>query len=381
MSIYPITGELREILLGFESTIVFFSFQFVILFILKFNRHKANSLELQDYFRLQNKSFGQQLNQYFSFLRIREIAWGALFFLIGLTYMMFILSDFYAGDENTRLAFLYSGYLFFIIGIILLAYSFEKKELKNTRYFFTKTFTIILFLEMISMLVIPWLVLPLGIILWPIIIGMLIKLTVLNYRRSKGLRSLAFPTYSLFIGLMILIFGFLFTTDPIIIRGGLELRLVGDLIEIVGIILCGLSFYFLPTFEEYDWIEKIRQLYIIHSSGISLYSHNFRPKEKQIESDLTTGAIIAIKSMIEEMNLKGKKLESIRKGQFTVLLGYGKYVTIAIFADTDSLSLREKAQYFINAFETKYEKRLVKWFGNTDIFDDADELVRKIFPI
>jgi hypothetical protein len=378
---YPLTGSLREILLGIEVTIIFFCLQFALLFSIKLYYRSSKNKELKAIFKYHRKDFGAQFEQYLSLLKIREFAWGFLFLQMALTYFMFVLSDFFAGDELTRLFFLYSGYLFFLVGLTSLTFSFEKSELKSVNYFYTKTFFSILILEMLSMVFFRSMVVIIGMIIWPIIVIMLIKLTRSMIERSKGLRTIAFPTYGLFLGLLLLLIGFIFTTDILMNLFGIYMRLIGDLIGVAGIIMCGLSFFFLPSFAEYDWLEKIRYIYIIHPSGISLYSYNFRPKDHNIESDLTTGAIIAIKSIIEEMSEKGKQLESIKKDNFTILLGQGTYCIAALIADEDSLSLREKIKSFIRIFENKYQKYLVHWFGNTDIFKDTDKIVKEIFPI
>ena len=73
-----------------------------------------------------------------------------------------------------------------------------------------------------------------------------------------------------------------------------------------------------------------------------------------MESDLTSGAIIAIKSMLEEMSLTGKRLESIKKAGFTILMEYGRIVLSVMFVDEDSVSLREKNYEFCEKFENMF---------------------------
>jgi hypothetical protein len=349
------------------------------MFGIKFSNNRAKKKEIAALF-MKSKVFDfKDIEKYLSLLRYREVAWGSLFFFLGTTFLMFIIGDFYAGDTVTRLFFLYSGYLFFILGMIILSYSIEHNEFRSGKYRYTKLFLGVFIAELFVMSIFPALTVVLGIFIIPIVFFMLVRLTNVTIMRSKGLKSLAFPTYSLFLGQMLLLLGFIFTIDLINNYLGLYSRFFGDLLELIGIIFCGLSFYFLPSFEEYEWIEKIRQLYIIHPSGISLYHHNFHHSDRLIESDLTTGAIIAIKNIIEEMSLKGKKLESIKRSNFTVLLEYGQYVISALIAENDSVILREKNRMFIQAFEKRFEKQLAKWFGNTDVFKDTSMLIKQIF--
>jgi hypothetical protein len=199
--------------------------------------------------------------------------------------------------------------------------------------------------------------------------------------RAKGMKTLLIPLYTLFIGLLILIFGFSLSTDMIMDYFGEAVRLIGDLIQLVAVILCAISFYFLPSFSEYDWLEKIRALFIIHPSGIAIFSHDFRPSNQQkIETDLTSGAIIAIKSIIEEMSLTGKQLESIKKAGFTILMEYGQYILSVMFVDEDSVSLRDKNHEFCKRFEDMFPN-LKYFYGNVDQFNKAEEIIKKIFAL
>jgi hypothetical protein len=223
-------------------------------------------------------------------------------------------------------------------------------------------------------------VIVINLLVWPFEIILFTKYSRVLYLRSKGIKKMEIPTFSLLIGLLLIIFGFFLSTDYLITHFGERMRLYADLIQLFAIILCALSFYFLPSFAEYDWLEKIRAVYIIHPSGISLFNHNFRPFENLYESDLTTGAIIALKSLIEEMSEKGKNLESIQKEGFTILLEYGTNIISALLVDDDSISLREKNKIFCREFQKMFPN-LGKWYGNVDEFVKAEKLIKEIFFI
>ena len=140
MTNFPISGPLREILLGFEWIIVFFCFQFVLLFAIKLYFRSTKKKELQEIFHYEKKALAAQFDQYLLLLKIREFAWGFLFLLLGLTYLMFIIADYFAGDAKTRLFFLYAGYLFFLIGMTTLSFSLERNEIRTHNYVFSKIF-------------------------------------------------------------------------------------------------------------------------------------------------------------------------------------------------------------------------------------------------
>jgi hypothetical protein len=200
--------------------------------------------------------------------------------------------------------------------------------------------------------------------------------------RVKGLRRLALPVYALFFGFFLLFLGFLATTDQANTYFGIIGRLLGDLTQMFAIAMFALAFYFLPSFSEFDWVDKIRALFVVHPSGISLFNYNFQVNDKtqRYESDLTTGAIVAIKAMMQDMSTQKKSnVQSIRKEDFTMLLEYGKNVICVLLTDQESVSLREKIKSFCHEFERTYNNQLEKWYGKVDHFNSAKTIVEKIF--
>jgi len=376
-------SEYREILLGIEWIIVFFCFEFFILFFSRYNQRKSKkmSIVLSNFLRNEDRSARKVFEEYMNLLVSREIAWGIVFFFLGWMYFMFIISDFYANTNFIREIFLDAGYLLFVCAIITIGYSIERNELRKTNFLFSKIFGSLLIVLLLAILFWDQGVQYILILFWPFIFIMFYQAMGIMLRRAHGIHRLILPTYSLIAGLFFLILGFFFSTDYIILNYGIIFRLIGDLIQFGAVALCAVSFYFLPSFSEYDWIEKIRAIFIIHPSGILLFNYDFRGENNQsYESDLTSSAIVAIKSLIEDMAITGKKIESVKKEGFTMLLEYGRHIFSVLLADEDTASLREKNHAFCEDFEKNFPDAR-RFYGNVDKFKDADKIIKKIFVI
>ena len=269
--VFPIQSNYRDVLLGLEWVIIYFCFEFFILFLVDYIHKKQRFNSLSKNFSLNDSAFSKfQVYMYTS--RIRDLAWGFLFLCIGVMYIMYIISDFYVFDMNLRSIFRYIGYFLFILGVIGLAYSLEQNELKMTHFFYTKVFigflvALFLFIGLLNNYVVL-----VVLAIWPFIFILLVQFIRVMILRAKGLQKLIRPIFTLFIGMIFLIFGFALSTDFFMSLFGDISRLIGDIVQLGAIIICAISFYVLPSFSEYDWLGKIRAIFIIHPSGISLFS-------------------------------------------------------------------------------------------------------------
>jgi hypothetical protein len=382
---FPIEGELRETMLSIEVVIMFFCFEFFILFFSRYLKRskKSNALSKTRGFKIQN--IPEQFNQYLNQMKNREFAWGLLFFLLGIMFILFIIGDYYTNLADRKLIIDF-GYICFFLGATIFSISIERNELKRLNLAYSKFFIFIFILLVVTILMqseLSKVVSGISLVSFSLF-GLLYMNNLVE--NVEGSRKYSLPIYSLLIGVISFVTGFSFSTDFMVEQFGLVIRLSGDLISLFGLIMCALSFFNLPNFSEFDYLDKIRAIYVINPSGISLFSHFFREdeQEEKIESDLTTGAIIAINSILQDMASKegksdGKKLESIQKNDFTMLLEYGKHVICVLLADEDSKTLRDKIQIFCDVFELRYKKQLKNWFGKTDHFNSATDIVEKVF--
>jgi hypothetical protein len=63
------------------------------------------------------------------------------------------------------------------------------------------------------------------------------------------------------------------------------------------------------------------------------------------------------------------------------MIEYGQYVFSAIFADKNSVELRNKLTEFVGIFEEKHAEELSGWLGDTSPFSDDWMIVNEIFKV
>lgn len=403
---------LRIVLLTLEVMIAFLCFQFSVLFFIRYSSRKWQNLEYLRIYQQEKKKqdvkkkteekigsnekdeadnqvedlspqlkYYKDLLGYGAVVKDREVAWGCMFSMLLFMRIMIILADFYSGDIPTRSAFLLAGFLEMVIAFTLMAYSFEQRELKSNNFLITKIylgiFALIIIFLFVNLSNVSYFI-SFTSLLFALI--MQIQYARIIILRSKGLGSVLIPNFLLMAGLLCFTGGFVLSSDYIQqLWGNYNTRLIGNLLQVIGVILCGFSFYLIPHFDDMDWIDKIRNIYIVHPSGIALFQHEFR-KSSISETDLTTSALIAIKSLIQELGGKKKEsLSSIQRGYTSISIESGKNIFSVIMADADSLSVRAKNRSFCQKFEEKYGKHVQNWNGDISIFSGAKELIGEIF--
>ena len=141
--------------------------------------------------------------------------------------------------------------------------------------------------------------------------------------------------------------------------------------------------------KEKEWYESLFHLYIVHKSGMLLYDYEFIKEEDKIESDLVSGGIIGLTTLLSEI-VKGKeKLRTIDHGEKKLMFKYSpkKDVIFVLVIAEDLLVIRDKMDKFILEFIEKYEKKLVKmdgvivsdWVGVSELIDKYFQ--RKYFEL
>lgn len=130
------------------------------------------------------------------------------------------------------------------------------------------------------------------------------------------------------------------------------------------------------SYEE----AKMDSIHIMMSDGRSVFTHTFT-EESTVEPALVSGLFSAITSFAKETVKSEQRLRTIDHGDVVLLIEYGLYVFSAIFADKNSVELRNKLIQFINIFEEKHKAELDGWLGDTSPFADDWMLINEIFEI
>jgi hypothetical protein len=138
--------------------------------------------------------------------------------------------------------------------------------------------------------------------------------------------------------------------------------------------------FWAPEFNYYYRKSKLDALYIMAADGRDLFTYQFS-EGTMPEAGLVSGMFSAITAFIKETTKSRDLLRYIDNGDKKILLEYGNYVIVALFADSSSAELREKLAKLIHKFEEKFEKILKRWNGDCTPFMQEDKLVKEIFEI
>ncbi|RDE13109.1 MAG: hypothetical protein C4K49_09020, partial [Candidatus Thorarchaeota archaeon] len=124
----------------------------------------------------------------------------------------------------------------------------------------------------------------------------------------------------------------------------------------------------LQAFKDLGSLKHFIAVYV--GRGTCVFYHPFA--EARIQADLISGFIAAITSVYGELKGDGVQgtLEEIHYHGLKLNSYSGKYVIgILILEGELTQLLKERLQYFIEVFESKYEDHLKNWKGETDCFD------------
>jgi hypothetical protein len=361
---FPITGDLRLLLLVMEWIFVITGFEISSIFLLRFFKQEKTLKNIQDL-------------GYFSLFAGFSLMW--LFYIIGDYYASattetpFLIWD--VGSE--RALFLNIGYFTMIIAAFFLLLGIEKYNvILLKKYLFTGLFSICAILFLILFFIDIRITQPITYIFWMGFLSFFISYIIkfIKKLQSKGLY--------LFFGLAFMLIGFLFTTDAVVSVFGLQGRLIGAIMQLISVVLLSYFFLTLPPFSEFDWEEKLEALFLINNAGICLYYKVFVERKDMMSEHLISAAIASINIMLRELSetaVQRHGFSIIKKQTENVIIYQGDYVSGVLYTSEElnlpKLALRD----FIEKFETLYKNILVDWDGLTDIFKPAEIIANDLF--
>ncbi|MFX1494295.1 MAG: hypothetical protein ACFFBZ_08445 [Promethearchaeota archaeon] len=299
---FPFIGNLRFPLLIIEWVIFLFSLELAIIFYLRYNKQK---------------------NEY----KIREdLGYFCLFISFALMEMFFIKSDYYSSNilespyliwsqGSERDLFLNFGYISLIIGALTFIYFVESsRKLSKFRYSFSLCFLILLIFFFIIFFIDLSITGLISIIFWPVFMLLFILYIIDLVKRIKGRKSV-FTTIIKYLGAFLLLpIGFFLTTDFLISSFGLIIRLIGSILELISLFMIFFIFIKLPLLYEFEWFDKIDEIFLINKEGACLFYKNFLDSGNIMDKNLITSAITSVKIMLKELtSSQDKGLSRIQK--------------------------------------------------------------------
>jgi len=358
-NIFPITGPLKEPLLIIESFIFIFFLELGIIFWIRSKSDEINELK-----SLQEKAY----------------SW----LLIGYSMMWFfiIIGDHFVDPIYLRTLILNIG---FFIQIICLCNFFRIMENNKTflkKYLFTKVcismtiiylFIFIVFISYAAFMISAfWIMLA---------VFTIIYLKELNSKVYIKQEMGDFKLISLKFGLGIILtsFGYQLTSRFIVETMGLSIRLIGDILQLVGLIFISLFLFSVPSFTEYEWRDQIDYISIMHNSGLFIYQKSFKEKiSPTMDESIITGTLTTIKMMLEEFS-DSKSSSIIRKKNRTFIIEPGKFIYGVLICDKELEALKILLRKFIEKVELIYNNILMTWDGNLQVFKPIEDVANEFF--
>jgi len=363
---FPISGGLRFSLLIVEWIIAALSVELGLLFLIRYKK--------------QSKRFKNSQN----------LGFLPLFFGFSTLRFFCIISDFYSPNiiispflfwnaGTNRDFYLGIGYIFLLIGVIIFTYFMEKsKKFIFFKFFFTLSFIILSIAVVIFFLVNLEIIISLTFSFWLIFLSFFV-VNVIDFVKRIQEKKLKVEILKYLTPFLFFLIGFLLTSDFFISIITLEFRLISSIILLLS---TSILFYFsltLPSFIEFDWYDIIDEIFIMNKQGACLFHKVLKGDNKIMDEHLVTGAIIAVKLMLEELtSTEDKGLYTIKKEGKIVNI-YSSTLLTGIFYTKEELnSINYYIQKVVTKLESIYKNVLIDWDGNLEVFNPIESIVNEI---
>ncbi|MHA1335864.1 MAG: hypothetical protein ACTSPW_08935 [Promethearchaeota archaeon] len=363
---FPIQGPLRFPLLVLEWLFFLMTLQLGIIFLFRYGRtekEKRNSQEIG----------------YASLLIGFSFMW--LFFLISDYFCSDIIeSPFYIWESGSeRMIFLNFGYLSTILGGFLCIYFMERfRKYLITQYFFSYIFFALIIIFIISFFIDIKVTQNLTIIFWPVFLTFFFIYIIDFSKRVQSHQKVITGVLKFISGFFLIGIGYMFTTDMMIKMLGLEARVFGDILQLIAVIFIVYFLITLPPFSEFNWKEKLENLFLINQEGICIHNYSFNDKTVIMDENLISASLSSVGIMLNELtNAKGMTILK-KKGKIITIIP-GKYSFGVIFSSEDLNYPKVLLHEYVKQFESLYQNILLNWDGDLNVFKPIEQLTKNIF--
>jgi len=324
----------------------------------------------------------------------QDIGFSALFFGISHMRFFFLIADYYSietiispfliwSSGSYRFLFLSIGFFSINFGFLFFTFSMEKyKKFLYKKYFFTSCFSLLTFILVFYILFDLFSIYFLSILLLPLfILFLLIYIKDFDKQIEK---EQIYPKRGLILGFSILLIlsGYIFSLDIIYSILGLVSRLIGNSLQLIGVCILFILFRNLAPFFEFDWRDKIENIYILNKGGINLYSKSYIEEPKSIDDQFITGVLSSVNIMLNElMNTRDNKISIIEKKNKIVTI-YSSDLIIGVLVSTKELEyFKHNLKRLVLKIEILYKNLLINWDGDRSKFSPLKDIINDIFPI
>jgi hypothetical protein len=307
-------------------------------------------------------------------------------------WICFIISDYYFSSTEIISPFLIwnegsgfvlirnIGYYSLMIGAFLCVFCLEKyKVYLWKKYLFSMGFLILISVFTIALFYDIYITQTFSYFFWPYFIFFFLIYLTDFVKKVRSREKLIYAVLKSFGGFGIFAVGFLFEIDGVLDTLGLEFRLIGAILQLIGMGIISYFFLSMPAFSEFDWQDKIEQIFLMDSAGICLYHKAFEERSELTDENLVAGAIASINIMLKELTeSKEGGVSVIKKQDKTIIILPSQMVAGIIFSKEDLNYTKIVLKNFVEKFETIYHDILTDWDGDLSIFKHTDNILTEI---
>lgn len=322
-----------------------------------------------------------------------ELAYVSIFLGFAFMELFFIKANYYSSgivvspyliwpQGSERDFFLSLGYFGIIIGALYFVYYIEKTRSIGKIKYFTTSILLILSLSCIIIFIIDLTITRYFLlVLWPIFLLFLVFYLINFTKRTKGSKNLSKNTILNLTAFSLLPIGYFLKIDFFIFIFGIYIRLVGALFEFLSLIIIFYYFLSFPYLFEFDWKEKIDELFLITKEGACIFYKSLGGNEPEIDKNLISSSITSVNIMLQELTPSpNKKGFSRIKEQDKIIYIYNSELLDGVIISREEI---ERFEYYLELLVLKvegiYRDFLIDWDGDTDIFNPVDKIFDDVF--
>jgi len=363
---FPISGDMRFPLLIMEWISVIVGFEISLFFLVRYKKQERTLKNLQD------------------------LGYFATFSGFSLMYLFYILGDYYSSDSiispfliwnygSERIFFLNLGYFTALIMCFILIFCIEKYNVfLYKKYFYSIIISIFTLLFSIIFFIDIRLTQPLTYGFWYIFLIFFINFLI------KFIKKIKYKGIFLFIAIALWASGYSLTTDVYINMFGFESRMIGDILQLISLLMLSYFFFTLTDFSEFGWKEKTEALFLINKAGICLYHKIFKEKKELISENLISAAISIVNEMLKELIGAGndKGVLIIKKPNQIVMIYSGETLSGVLYMTEDlkfpKVILKEFVDKFELLFKNIIQDQTIK-FPRDKLFKYTETITKDLF--
>ncbi|MHA1783968.1 MAG: hypothetical protein ACTSVE_02100 [Candidatus Helarchaeota archaeon] len=134
----------------------------------------------------------------------------------------------------------------------------------------------------------------------------------------------------------------------------------------------------LPPSEEIEWAKDILHIYVIKDSGVMISDYSFTDEE-DVDTDLFSGGISGISSILQEMIDSEQRIKVIDHEDKKLLFEHSKQFSIVLVAKKDLNIYHVKLKRLADEIQSIFWETISTWNGDLEIFNPLKTMIRNHF--